>query len=671
MRKEVRTAQAATKQNGLVWDFIVTLNSGLTNYTFRGDYTYYLSANVPLYKTNYLSGGTVLKCDENAGLVLMESNTMLVCNTSPFYPAVMTATTDASMGDYLGDDPNPYYHGGITSYSAVPWDFHDIKMKHANCGFLGYQTGRVSNVQFVRCNNATQCEFDGGILRFDNILANAIEGNLFYGGNNATIEVHHLTGRAINHLAESSTGDFVVYMTNSILYDVILAGEAPTYGDYVAFNPFVSGGIWGYSHSVSLDSWPFQTVLGGDLYLNSTNTSLRNTANTNITAQLRTELAQLTTYAPPLVLTNQIDYSQTWSPTVQRDYDVPDYGYHYSPIDYVISGCSLNTNVTISLTNSVVVAVDYGSSGWGFIFDTAQLVSCGAPNAPNRILRAHCLQENSTGNPGTRSLFYDKGDSGSHGNSEVHLRFTELTQMAEDGYSIYTGKYFSKFDITHSVLNYPVGIVVADNGNQVFGFTNNVIEWPQLNFDSGGTSSLIHLRNNLFRNSRLDLYNLTNTSTAMDNIFDTTDSFDHSHSISNGWNAYFATTNYLTAGVSNTNLVSLVYQSGALGKYYQATNSPLLNRGSLTNAGLIGLWHFTSTTNNVKETNSVLNIGNHYVATDASGNPLDGDADGWPDYYEDGNGNGLIESGETDWMDPNDLGLKVLITRPRNGSTIP
>jgi hypothetical protein len=59
------------------------------------------------------------------------------------------------------------------------------------------------------------------------------------------------------------------------------------------------------------------------------------------------------------------------------------------------------------------------------------------------------------------------------------------------------------------------------------------------------------------------------------------------------------------------------------------------------------------------------------VAVNSSGQPLDTDGDGLPDYFEDLDGNGSVDSGETDWNDPDDWGLRVFITRPRNGSTIP
>jgi hypothetical protein len=84
----------------------------------------------------------------------------------------------------------------------------------------------------------------------------------------------------------------------------------------------------------------------------------------------------------------------------------------------------------------------------------------------------------------------------------------------------------------------------------------------------------------------------------------------------------------------------------------------------------VGLYHYTVTTNQVIEGTNTVSIGFHYVAT-AYGNPLDTNGDGIPDYLEDANGNGLVDSGEIGWNIVGDLGLKVLITRPENNSVIP
>jgi hypothetical protein len=134
---------------------------------------------------------------------------------------------------------------------------------------------------------------------------------------------------------------------------------------------------------------------------------------------------------------------------------------------------------------------------------------------------------------------------------------------------------------------------------------------------------------------------------------------------------------FLTTGprTTPTNLHDVLvtnfnWQTGPLGSFYVPTNSPLIHAGS-RNATNAGLYHFTMLTSNVKETNTVVDIGFHYVATDTNGRPLDYDGDGVPDYREDTNGNGSVDSGETDWKDATDQGLRVYITRPKEGPAVP
>ena len=114
------------------------------------------------------------------------------------------------------------------------------------------------------------------------------------------------------------------------------------------------------------------------------------------------------------------------------------------------------------------------------------------------------------------------------------------------------------------------------------------------------------------------------------------------------------------------------YQSGALGSYYYPTGYRLIQAGDRSAASVPpGLYHYTTVTtaNNVDGTNTV-SIGLHYVGVDANGNPLDTNGDGIPDYLQDANGNGKIDSGETSWTNI-DLGLQVWITEPANNSKLP
>ena len=124
------------------------------------------------------------------------------------------------------------------------------------------------------------------------------------------------------------------------------------------------------------------------------------------------------------------------------------------------------------------------------------------------------------------------------------------------------------------------------------------------------------------------------------------------------FNAYLINSNQLPlvpARHNVTNLVSFNWQSSWLGNFYQRTNSPLINTGSTT-ADKFGLYQFTTQTNQVKETNSIVDIGYHYVALNASGQPVDSNGDGIPDYLSDTNGNGMGP-----WMP-----LPVILTQPTN-----
>jgi hypothetical protein len=105
------------------------------------------------------------------------------------------------------------------------------------------------------------------------------------------------------------------------------------------------------------------------------------------------------------------------------------------------------------------------------------------------------------------------------------------------------------------------------------------------------------------------------------------------------------------------------WQTGPLGFFYLPTTSTLINTGSVSDAAVVGLYHHTTTTNlvnnlQVKEQNTRLDIGYHYVATDANGKPIDSDGDGIADVLEDVNGNGLGTDDPTSWTNyssPNGL----------------
>jgi hypothetical protein len=133
------------------------------------------------------------------------------------------------------------------------------------------------------------------------------------------------------------------------------------------------------------------------------------------------------------------------------------------------------------------------------------------------------------------------------------------------------------------------------------------------------------------------------------------------------YNAYLtgANTN-LPAGASDLTVGNFNWQSSWLGNFYLPTNSTLIDSGSVSDAALLGLYHYTTKTNQQKELNSRVDRSYHYVACDTNGVPVSTPGDGIPDYIADANGNGLVDLGEISWTNyysPNALtngpGLQV------------
>jgi hypothetical protein len=223
------------------------------------------------------------------------------------------------------------------------------------------------------------------------------------------------------------------------------------------------------------------------------------------------------------------------------------------------------------------------------------------------------------------------------------------------------------------------GICMSLSGqsNITATLTNNLSHRSHLSFSQPtGFDFALYLRNILFWRGTLSVWRYTNANTwaVQDCLFDTV-TISGGTTSTNSYNGYYNTT-ALTGGSNNKTLFAADYLTGPLGTFYYPTNgntfglTNLLNVGSRT-ADLSGLYHHTVSIGLSKETNSTVDIGYHYVASNGSGTPTDTDGDGVPDYLEDYDGNGNVNSWETHWRTNNDWGLRIFITRPRNNSSIP
>ena len=610
----------------------------------------------------------------------------IVCATAPYRPAVFTSKQDDTVGEIVSDGyTNVYYFQALyINDDATP--LTNIRISYAQYALHDHSL-TLKDSQIMNCTYGILDEWWGGggySCYLTNVLMSNVQVPVL--GMDFSVFGCNLTIDGCQQLGDDwlYVGSNTMTFVNSLLVGVTNYGPASIITNYTA---------------CPADNSVFQTVGAGGYYL-ATNSPYRNAGTTNLDPATLADLATKTTY-PPIVYSNvTISAATTFSPQAQRDTDQPDLGYHYDSLDYVFGGCDLYTNLTFTPGTAVGWYEDYGgvdSSGQPYgisLNDGANLTSTGTATQPCWIARTMTVQEGGNGKwtaNGWMAGIMING-SGSGVAPQLNNQFTKWSTMANDG--------------NHFRDNWAYG--VANFSNCEFYSGSSGSYWPSLYF-----TNCLFFRITMAFWDQVDAPNLTFQNctfyngamalcrndwqspsfwTIKNTVFDgtaffTADNFGgdtnytafdyNAYNASNtSWQAYdfgvgVASVGTLeTVGPNDVTVTNFNWQTSWLGNYYLPTNSPLINTGSCT-ADVVGLYHFTTQTDQVKETNSVVDIGYHYVAVDASGNPIDTDGDGVPDYLEDANGNGSVNSGETDWNSATDLGLKVFITRPRNGSILP
>lgn len=168
-------------------------------------------------------------------------------------------------------------------------------------------------------------------------------------------------------------------------------------------------------------------------------------------------------------------------------------------------------------------------------------------------------------------------------------------------------------------------------------------------FTADGSSSFT-LYNSLFRAST-NLFNapVGNTWIVRDNSFDASINEDWGATMTASHNAFISGSARLNPGTQTSDVVvgSFTYANASLGPWYQSS-AAIQNAGS-RGAGSAGLYNYTTRTDNAKESSTTVDIGFHYMSiSSTTGQPIDTDGDGVPDYLEDYNGDGIKSGTETD-----------------------
>ena len=221
-------------------------------------------------------------------------------------------------------------------------------------------------------------------------------------------------------------------------------------------------------------------------------------------------------------------------------------------------------------------------------------------------------------------------------------------------------------------------VVYGSSGGLIVSLVNNIVSDSYLfadrapsawcnpclygNFDSGMPDeytgylyrpTTVTVLNNFIRGTSVGFYNNTDPITLAageihNNLVDAGQLYVSDFTgVSADHNAFTGTGPASVDTEGNVTGLTLDFVPGPLGGYYYPTTgnnlATLINAGDASAADR-GFFHYTTAVNQTLEGSSTIDIGPHYMALDAVGNPPDFDGDTLADYFEDSNGNGTFEA---------------------------
>jgi hypothetical protein len=399
---------------------------------------------------------------------------------------------------------------------------------------------------------------------------------------------------------------------------------------------------------------PIYQVVGGGSYYLTNGSPYRNCGNTNISPALLAELAQKTTYPPLVFAGTNITDPMTLTPQVQRDDSYfTDLGYHYDPLDYLFGDVGVGAKITFAAGT----AAGWFPGDMGVDVENNSAAFSGTATFPCIFANFATVQENSSNWNANNGMGSFRAGSGGGAVTANFTRFSNLSGGVN--FSVYEG-------ITVQATDCEFLQPTATDPYLNIAATNCLFYRSGCPYGTQSFTPPQIYRNCTFYGGQMIWNNPSGQTSMRDCAFDGT-TFD----ITPPWTGSSWDWTWLDADYNAINNVTFVqeadlsglpgfnnvYPTGGInwqpswfGNFYLPPDSPLINAGDRT-ADQIGLYHFTTQTNQVLENNSIVDIGYHYVATDQSGNPLDTIGDGIPDYIEDTNGNGIFDSGDLgDWL---------------------
>ncbi len=660
---KLKIATTQPKEKGFVMDY--TLSTSQTNFTFQGDSTYYVSGSINLRGTTVIEGGSVIKFTNDVYyLTLWDA---VACKTSPYHPAVFTAKDDDSIGTSISGStgtPSGYYCQGI-DILMNQCALSNIRFSFAENAFIPEGPMTLTNCQFLNCDKVFEAAGDVPRVHLYNALIYSV-GTVFNGGGDMAVDIEQTTIHLCNTLtlADDSGEDSSVSMTNCLLVGVTNWGNITPATNSTAYFATDDAGI-------------FQTVGGGSHYL-ADGSPYRNAGTTNIDPGLLADIAQRTTYPPTVYSNVTLTANTTFALQAQRDTDTPDLGYHYDPLDYAFKWVFM-TNATFEIGTGAAIGV-FGTYGLN-VCSGAQLISDGTPTTVNHIARYNLVQECANANwTGSGDLFQGNFKGGSV-TARATFRFTDFSEPALDGYDFINASSYGTV-LTAQDCQFHGGQIANDAYNLIL--TNCLFERVAFRMTDNASDLYPIVRNCTFFHGSLYADDFDGTTwTFRDNLFDQTSIAEPDTIVDAAYNAYVPGSERLTTNANDV-VTNIVFQTGPLGNYYLTNTSPLINAGSIA-ANLVGLYEYTTQTNQWEEAASLVDMGFHYVAVDSSGNPIDLDGNGVADYLEDANGNGIPDwieaglgysgagAGQTNGLGntQSGIGYGLFVAEPKGSSQLP
>jgi hypothetical protein len=614
--------------------------STTTNFTFKGDTTYFVNGQVALSGTTTIEGGTVVKFRNN-GTAQIDIQGPIVCLTEPNLPAIFTADADDVFGQrenfYAVNTPSGKYAEIALNISSSSNTLQHLHIHHAKKAFDFNTTAsqQLRHIQITRSGIGIQAAMSYP-------LQNALlwsNGTNFSGGA-YTSRCEQVTIHQSSLLAYSTNTNSALTFTNCLLVSVTNLGT-------VAYST-------NCTVTLTNDTGVFLTVGAGAHYL-PTNSPYLNLGTMAVDPTLLAEIHQRTVFAPTVYSNVTFSTNQAFS-AGSRDQYAPDLGYHYTPMDYVFGG-AVFSGCTITLTNGAVAGTfDKGDyyDGYGIRLTAgAAMRSIGSITNVVKWVRYTTTQE------GASTVWHKRGWGGmlshyaaSGGYCIIEGRFLKSYMMSEGPNHFWGGNWNNNTSLIMRDCEFNRGNFYSTG--PTFAFTNCLFNRVYFNVEAYAAVSL-ELANNLHHQGLFTL-----SGSAGGSVWNVKDCFFYGGTVTNtstaatrnfDYNGFVTNQMRLTPQGANDVIVSnFTWQTGALGRFYYPTNLAVINAGSLSSAGLRGLFHYTTTTNQAKDAATILDIGFHYIAYGTNSLPVDSDGEGLPDYIEDVDGDGTVDSGETSYI---------------------